>query len=248
MKWIGEVTPHSMARMTGAVYLLYFVTAILGEFFTRQAGISGIGNIPDDAAATARMLLANESAYRIGFAIDLISIGCYAALTALFYQLFNPVNRSVALIAVLLSFLALAVQASSSLFQLAPLVVLDGGPYLSGFSVEQLQGMALLFFKMSSQSGSIQLAFFAPFMLLLASLILKSTFLPRIFGVLIAIAGLGWLSFLWPPLAMSLLSYIEVVGFAAEALLMLWLLVMGINTERWNQQATATAAVSFGVH
>ena len=52
-------------------------------------------------------------------------------------------------------------------------------------------------------------------------------------------AGLGWLAFLSPPIALHLALYIEALGILAEASLMLWLLVMGVNIPRWQQQAAA---------
>lgn len=66
--------------------------------------------------------------------------------------------------------------------------------------------------------------------------ILRSTFLPRFLGVLMVLAGLGWLTFLYAPLTHHLFPYIQVIGVVAEGLLMLWLLVMGINAERWREQ------------
>ncbi|MGO9275896.1 MAG: DUF4386 domain-containing protein, partial [Terriglobia bacterium] len=60
-----------------------------------------------------------------------------------------------------------------------------------------------------------------------------------ILGVPMAFAGLGWLTFLYPPLANYLSPYILVLGFLAELLLMLWLLVMGVNVQRWKEQASA---------
>ena len=74
---------------------------------------------------------------------------------------------------------------------------------------------------------------------LIGYLIFESTFLPRILGVLMALSGLGWLTFLSPSLANCLLAYIEVLGIIAEASLMLWLLVMGVNVQRWKEQASA---------
>jgi len=74
---------------------------------------------------------------------------------------------------------------------------------------------------------------------LIGCLILRSTFLPRFLGVLMALAGLGWMLFLSPPLANNLARYILPLGFVAEFLLMLWLLVKGVNVERWQEQASA---------
>jgi hypothetical protein len=82
------------------------------------------------------------------------------------------------------------------------------------------------------------LVFFGPYCLMLGYLIFRSTFLPRILGVLMALAGLGWLTFL-SPLANYLSTYLKVLGFLAEASLMLWLIVKGVNLQRWKEQANA---------
>jgi hypothetical protein len=79
--------------------------------------------------------------------------------------------------------------------------------------------------------------FFGPYCILIGYLILKSTFLPRFLGVLMAFAGLGWLIFLSPSLANYIANAIEALGILAEASLMLWLLVLGVNEQRWNEQA-----------
>ena len=94
-----------------------------------------------------------------------------------------------------------AVGARSCLFEFAPFVVLRGAHYLSVFTVEQLQALAYMFLRLGGQAGNIGLVFFALHCLLVGYLILRSTFLPRIVGVLMAFAGMGWLTFLWPPLA-----------------------------------------------
>src|SRR5260370_36253673 len=82
------------------------------------------------------------------------------------------------------------------------------------------------------------LVFFGFYCLLIGYLIFKSTFLPRILGVLIAFAGLGWLTFLSPSLANYLSPYIQVLGVLAEGSLMLWLLVMGVNVAKWEEKAS----------
>ncbi len=231
------VSPRARARITGGIYLLFFLTALLGEFFTQQAGISGIGALPGDAAAIANNIQAHESFYLLGVALGLISTACYVAVTALFYQLFRPVSRSLAFMAAFFGLVGCAITAFGSLFQLAPLAVLGDNPYLSVFTVKQSQALALLFLHLNAQVGSIALVFFGLFQILIGYLIFRSTFLPRMLGVLMALAGLGWLVFLAPPLAALLLTYLEVLGILAEALLMLWLIVMGVNAERWNLTA-----------
>jgi len=80
---------------------------------------------------------------------------------------------------------------------------------------------------------------FGPYCLLLGYLTFRSTFLPRILGVFMALAGVGWLAFLSPTLAHYLTLYIEILGIFAEASLMLWLIVKGVNVARWQKLASA---------
>lgn len=80
------------------------------------------------------------------------------------------------------------------------------------------------------------LVFFGCYCLLIAFLILKSTFLPRFLGVLMIFAGLGWLTFLSPSFAMSLAPYIFLPGIIGEGALTLWLVIFGVNEERWRLQ------------
>ena len=225
--------PGPRARITGVVYLLYFLTAVIGEFFLRGLVVDG------DAAATANNILAHQPLFRLGFATGLIATACYIAVTALLYDLFKPVSRSLSLLAAFFSLVGCAILAFASLFQLAPLVVLGGSQYLSVFKEEQLRALALMFLELNTQANNICVVFFGVYCLLLGYLIFRSVFLPRILGVGMALAGLGWLTFLSPPLANHLSPYNLVLGFLAELSLMLWLLVMGVNVQRWKEQANA---------
>ena len=84
--------------------------------------------------------------------------------------------------------------------------------------------------------------FFGIYCLLIGCLILRSAFLPRILGALMAIAGLGWLTFLSPQFAHSVSPYNYAAGGIGEISLTLWLLVMGVNAARWKEQAGAAVA------
>jgi hypothetical protein len=85
------------------------------------------------------------------------------------------------------------------------------------------------------------LVFFGFYCLLIGYLIFRSTFLPRILGVLMAFGGLGWLTFLFPTLSRSLSPYNMAPGILGEGVLTLWLLVMGVNAQRWMEQARSDA-------
>jgi hypothetical protein len=146
--------------------------------------------------------------------------------------LFEPVNRTVSLLAAFFGLVGCAIQIFGTLFQLAPLADLGEASFSSAFTLQQLQVLALLLLKLRVQTVEIALPFFALYDLLIGYLIYKANFLPRILGALMMLAGLGWLTYVWPPLAASLSRYVQPLGFLAEFLLMPWLMVRGIAVPR----------------
>ena len=233
MQSIGEASPRRKARIAGVFYLLEMLTGAFAIIF-----VGGRLFVFGDAAATATNILAHESLLQLGFAANLIQFACYVAVTGLFYDLFKPVNKSLSLLAAFFSLVGCAIGAVSCLFEFAPLTVLGGAQYLNVFTLEQLQALSLMFLKLYGQLFNISFVFFGFYCLLIGYLIFRSTFLPRILGVLMAIAGLGWLTFLSPALTHALSPYILAAGLG-EVLLTLWLLVAGVNAERWKEQAGA---------
>lgn len=216
------------SRITGVVYSLYFLTAIFGAALT-----------PD----TPNDIVADERLFRWGFAVSTTSLALYVTVVALFYNLFRPVSRNLAVLAAFFGIVGCAVQAFGSLFQLAPLVVSGSIQSRAAFSSDQLHALAQMLLDLRVQAGDISLVFFGAFDLVIGVLILRSTFLPGLLGVLMVLAGLGWLNFLSPPLANHLLTPIEILGFVAEAALMLWLLVLGVKCQ---QAVSPDIAVGLG--
>jgi hypothetical protein len=232
MKPIGDSSPRFTARMGGVFYLLMAVSGGLATFARRGLIVGG------DAATTAANILAHQSMYLLAFAGDLLVVASYLAVTALFYRMLKPVSRSVSLTAAYFSLMGCAIQGFALSFQLAPLTVLGGARYLGVFTVEQLQALAYMFLKLYSQAYGIAIVFFGFFCLLTGYLAFKSTFLPRILGGLMMLAGLSWLTFLSPLFAAKYFPYI-LAGAVGEGLFPLWLLVKGVDAERWKQQAGA---------
>ncbi len=219
------------ARIAGLFYLLVFFFNV-SSLLVRRGLI-----IPDDAAATASNILAHASRFWLGLTCNLVMIACFIVVTALLYELFKPVNRSLSLLAAFFGLMGCAAQTFSFLFQIAPSVVLLDAPHLGAFNAEQLQAMALMLFKLYAKASNIGSVFFGFFCLLIGYLVFRSAFLPRILGVLMMFAGVSWLTFLYPPLANSLRPYNLVPGVLGEGSLTVWLLAMGVNVERWKGQA-----------
>ncbi|MGA8764914.1 MAG: DUF4386 domain-containing protein [Candidatus Sulfotelmatobacter sp.] len=234
MERITETSPRRKARITGAFYLLTILTGIFAQGF-----VSGRLVVDGDAAATAANILAHKSLFQLGFAVYLVEMACQIAMTALFYDLLKPAGRSVSLLAAFLGLAGCVIKTFSRVFFVAPLFVLGGAHYLSAFSAEQLQALALLFLKVNDRGAAIALVFFGFYALLTGYLIIRSTFLPRFLGVVSVLGGLGWLSFLYLPLGYLLFPYIAALGLLGAASLLLWLLVFGVNEQRWQEQASA---------
>lgn len=154
-------------------------------------------------------------ASRLGALVNLVSTACYVGATVFAYYLLKPVNRNVSLLAMFVSLVGCAISALSALALLGP------------------------------QAPRVAFIFFGLHCITVGYLILRSTFLPRAVGALMVFGGLGWLTFslstlLSPPLASSLTPYLMIPGILGEATLTFWLLVKGVNVERWYEQASAS--------
>jgi hypothetical protein len=233
----ADASPRVVARIAGAFYLLTMLAGAFSQgFVSERLVLSG------DAVATATNILGHEHLFRAGFAVYMIEMACQITMTALFYALLKPVSRSLSVLAAFLGLTGCIIKTLSRLFFLAPLLVLGGAPYLSVFNAEQLKALALLLLKVNDQGAGIALIFFGLYALVKGYIILRSTFLPRILGVLGIVGGLGWVSFVYPPLANRLFPYILVAGLLGAVVEILWLLVFGVNEQRWKEQASAAAA------
>jgi hypothetical protein len=230
---IAEASPRFKARMAGVSYLLGSLTSVFGQMV-----VLGMLVVSASATATAANILSHESLFRLGFVSSPMTVPFHLVWAVLFHGLFRPVNRSVSLLAGFVMLMACTMWAFSSLLYIAPLLVLKGKISLSAFAPEQLQALALILLKLNAQAYDIGLVFFAFWCALIGYLIFRSTFMPRIIGALEALAGLGYLTLLWQPLAHYLYPYNLALAGPGEISLLLWLLVKGVNEQRWNEQAS----------
>jgi Domain of unknown function (DUF4386) len=233
MKTIREMSPRALARTVAVLGVFEGVASVRG-----QLRIPGQLVVSTDAAATAANVLGNESLFRLGLALCLLAVAFNTARMAVSYVLFRPVGRTAALLMAFFGLVAVALQAGSGLFELPVLLVLKNGSDFGGLNAEQLQSLALLFLRWSGQGFNVYLTFFGFWCMLVGYLVYKSTFLPRILGVLEVMAGVGYSTYLWPPLAKSLYPFNLALG-VGELALGLWLLVFGVNAQRWKERAAA---------
>jgi Domain of unknown function (DUF4386) len=150
-----------------------------------------------------------------------INLASDTGVALIFYCLFRPVSRRLSFFASLFRVIFVAVMAVNSLTYFGATVFLQGAHSSASFD----------------KGYDIALIPFGLHCILAGYLIYRSIFLPRILGVLMMLAGLGYLILLWPALGDRLFfPYIVVPSVVAEGSLTLWLLVMGVNIQRWREQ------------
>lgn len=209
-----------VARCAGLFYVLTIVIGILA-LHIKTTLVSG------DAASTVANILSHETSFRLAFVADSLMLVCYIVVTALLYALFRRVNNVVSLVATFFSLVACAVQAVALLLYTVPFLVLAALP--STFNTGQVHSMVLLLTRSYGHTYNICLSFFGFYCILIGFLSVRSCFVPKIVGALMVIAGLGWLTFLWPPLAGLLQPYNLLPGLVGEGVFALWLLIMGVH-------------------
>jgi len=234
---LTEMSPKMKARLAGALFL---ITIVLGGF--AQGYIAGSLVVSGDATATATNILAHQSLYRLAFATYLIEMACQIAMTVLFYELLKPVSKSASLLAATFGLVGCTIKTLSRLFFFAPLLVLGGAHYLSVFDAKQLQALAFLSLRVNYAAETIAVVFFGLNTVMMGYLLFKSTFLPRWLGVLTVVGGLGWIIYLYEPVAHQLESYIVGVGVIGAFVTVVWLLIYGLNEQRWYEQSNAATA------
>ena len=231
-----ETSPQVYARIGGLLYLVIIVLGLFGEAFVRgRIVVSG------DAAATAANITSMESLWRFGIAAEFISLVCTIALAMIYFVLLRPVSKELNLLATFLRLVSIVVEAVAALGLVAALFPLGNAAYLKAFTPEQLYALASLAIKSHSYGFSVSLLFLGCTFLIHGRLIFRSGYLPKALGILIQVAGVGYLTnsfvlILYPAVANQVFLAIIAPVFVAEASLSLWLLVKGVNVQKWQER------------
>jgi hypothetical protein len=201
--------------------------------------------VPNDAARTAENILAAEPLFRAAHVAILLANVTYVAVIAILFEVMKPAGATLSTITAFVGLTGCAVGAATGLGQITALYYLGDASYLAAFSQDQLQALARVTLREAGAGNTVALMFFGFYCLLLASLVFKARFLPRWLGLPLVLAGFGWLvgvitSLLVPSLAISG-ALIPVSGLG-EALFTLWILIVGVNAEKWREQARAAVA------
>jgi hypothetical protein len=235
-----EVSPQTLARIGGLLYLMIIVTGLFGEMFVRDKLV-----VSGDATGTAANIMPSQLLWRMGVAGDLIMHVCDVPLMLIFYILLRPVQETLALLGVLFNLVQTAALVAFKVNLLAALFLLGSADYLKAFDPRQLHALMYLFIKADGYGFGIGLIFFGCAILVFGYLIRRSGYLPRAIGVLMQIAGVCYLTnsfalLLAPTVAHAMFPAILIPAFIGELSFCLWLLVKGVNVPKWEERAMGT--------
>jgi hypothetical protein len=217
------VTLRQAALIAGFGLLIMGILAPVAEFFVYSKLV-----IPGKIEETVRNILANERLFLAGMFCYLITFICDVIVPWALYVLLLPVNRSVSLLAAWFG-LVYAVIALVGLLKLVTVFRLLNAPdFMAAIGPDQLHAQVRLLLNGFRYEWSIGLLFFGIHLGLLGSLVYRSGYIPRILGILLAIAGLGCLvyylgPYLYPKADLGFI----LVTFLGESIFTLWLLIRG---------------------
>jgi len=228
---------QTYARFAGILMVVTMIFGSLGEWI-----IPGRFSSPDPAT-TAQRIMASETLYRFGFAAYLIEAICDIGLALLFYLLLRAVSRPLALASAFFGLVSTAVYAVAEIFYIAPLAMLSGASYMKAFTPDQVNALVALSLRLSARVGMSFVVLYGIATFLRGYLIARSGYLPRIIGVLLMIGGAGFIakSFTLVMIPRYSSNLFLAPMFFAGLPLMIWLLVKGVDVEKWAMRARSPA-------
>jgi hypothetical protein len=191
--------------------------------------------LTSDAGTTATQLRANNSLFRLGFGAYLIEAVSDIVLAWLFYVLLKTVHRELALLSAFFGLVSTTLFAVTKMFYFAAPMFIRGSKYLTAFPPEQLDAFATLFLSLYGVLSGLTMLFYGIPWIIRGYLTYKSEYLPRPLGILMIVAGAGFVA--------KTLTYVLVPAYSSDLLLApmflnalalaIWMLFRGVNVEKF---------------
>ena len=218
---IADISLRTAAKVAGFSRLISMI-GIFGLFVLSSL------IVPTNAETTANNIIANELLFRFGISSLLIMFILDVVMALALYVLLKPVNRSLSLLAAWFSLMHVAIAGGALVNHFSVLQLLSGADYLTVFETGQLHAQVMLFLNSFDYGFLIGMVFFSLHLIVLGYLVFKSGYIPRILGVLLIIASLGYLidsfgRFLLPNFDAPILQFTGI----GELIFALWLVFKG---------------------
>jgi len=231
----AEISPLVRARVTGALYLISNIFAPFTLLYLPSRFI-----VRGDATATSNNIMASESLFRLGIVGNLFTFIANIFLALALFQLLKVVHKNMASLMVILFLVGVPIAMLNEVTQLAVLRLLSGADYLNAYPTDQLQALAYLLLGLHDQGLLIAHIFFGLWLLPMGYLVFQSGFLPKIVGILLVIAGLGYVVQSFAAFLGYNLNIIVITGLG-ELVFLLWLLIKGVDAEQWKKRVLESA-------
>ena len=235
-------SPKKTARLAGLLYLIWTITGLYSLFYVPSRIM-----VRGDTVTTANNILAHEFLFRTFIINDLISNAIWVFLVLVLYRLFKQVNERQARLLVALVIVQIPAGFLMEAFNITSLMIFKG-EILKTFELTQRQDVAMLFLKINDYGTLALEIFWGLWLFPLAILVYRSRFLPRFLGVWLIINGLAYLAMSFTGLLLpqyrDMVSRIAFPALFGELAFMLWILVKGVNEQRWKEQASAAGFVT----
>lgn len=219
---VADITLRKAALIAGFGLLIMTIAAVFAEFVRTSLIVAG------DATTTANNILAKEVQFRSGIFGYLIVIVMDVIVAWALYVFLKPVNKSLSLLAGWFRIVYATIFGISLLYLVFVLGLLNSSDYLKLFGIDQMHTQVLLSLNAFSNGWNIALVFFGLHLGILGYLVLKSNYIPKFLGILLIIAGLGYLiDSLGKIFIPGYNVTIAMFTFIGELLLMFWLLIKG---------------------
>lgn len=228
----NTVAPQRLARIAGWLYLSMVPLGIFGILYIPLNFI-----VAGDVATTMQTILEGEALFRLSivssFVVQLVNL----ILVLLLYKLLKPATRNGATLMVIFFLVSIPIAMINDLNHFAVLMLAKGSEYLGTFTLEQQQSLAYFFLELHEKGVQISGIFWGLWLFPMGYAIFKSGYLPRVLGILLMIGCCGYLidsafAFLAPDLGVTVAQF----TFVGEILFPLWLVIKGVNGERWHER------------
>lgn len=221
----------TLAKKAGLLYLIMTLTSPLGILY-----IPSIVIVPIDSTATVSNIINHELLYRLSIISNLICQTSFIFLVLALYRLFKNVNELHAKLMVSLVIVSVPVALFNSLIQMTPLFLLSGSDYLKSFEPAQLNSLVMIFLNLFQQGIVIVGIFWGLWLFPFGYLVIKSGFIPKIFGILLIMGCFAYLidsifALLLPQYRDSVKIIVMLPMIASEISILLWLLIKGAREQ-----------------
>jgi hypothetical protein len=226
----GHPTPRQLALVAGISSVIMFGAAMVAEMLARQQLI-----VAGDATATAHNIIGGGFSFRMGMLGFFTVMLCDVLVAWAMYLFLQPAGKQLSLLAAWLRLMYTAVFGISLTSLMSGYRLLTDGQAAAVFQADQLHAQAMLHFNAFNDGWAIAFLFFGLHLLLLGYLIIKSTAMPKVLGILLMAAGTAYLIDNFAKLLLP--NYAEVQGIltalvvlpsiVGELGLAIWLLVRG---------------------